>query len=259
LRPRSVWRDRAAAVHLAYFELVALFLALEGFDTPKAPLIVAGAIALDLSSQRRWPIPIQAAVSVAAMYAVYVPSLDVLGHGVRLDAADVAIGLPVSYVAVVASLTVIFGRWPRPRPLHRLATATLLMLGLLLLFAAPALARDPGQGDPAGSFDLRARLEGHVLGVVAQRDAGACDELIPSGIVARRAGDVERGTLQRQAVSSAARFGCRARAGGSSTSTRAAATRASNPGSRSRSARASIDSWPQTALPMSPIESPRLR
>lgn len=188
---------RAAAAHLAYFGLVALFLALEGFDTPKAPLVIAGAIVLDLSAQRGLPLPVLAGLYVVALYAVYVPSLDLLGHGVRLDAGDVAIGLPIGFLVVLGVLALVHGRRPQLGRLPRLAGVALLALGLLLAFAGPALAHDPGQGTPAGSFSFSATLDGAELAVSAHRNQLDCAELSPAGLVGRRAGEVERGSLTR--------------------------------------------------------------
>jgi len=189
---------RAAAAHLGYFGLVALFLALEGFDTPKAPLILAAAVVLDVTAQRRWPIALQAAAFVAALYGAYAPSLDLLGHGVRLGFGDVALGLPASFAAVLVVLAVI----ERPRlklPLaRRIAATTALVLALMLALAAPALAHDPGQGKAAGSFDFSARLVGQQLTVAARRNGSDCDRLAPWQLVGRRAGRVTDGALTRK-------------------------------------------------------------
>ena len=99
---------RAASAHLAYFGLVALFLVAQGLDTPKAPLVIGGAFVLDLGARRRLALPLRAGLYVTALYAVYVPVLDLLGHGVRLGFDDVAIGLPLSFLAVLAVLVLVY-------------------------------------------------------------------------------------------------------------------------------------------------------
>jgi hypothetical protein len=188
---------RAATVHLAFFALVAVFLALQGFDTPKAPLIVVGALALDLAANRRLPLAGQALVYVLALYAAYVPALYLFGHGVRLEAADVLVGAPLGFLAVLVSLTLIFRPRGRVRGLRRIPVTGALGLVVLLSLAAPATAHDPGQGEPAGTFDFAAELSGYTLAVSAHRDGGDCPQLVPTELVARRAGDVSAGELVR--------------------------------------------------------------
>jgi hypothetical protein len=188
---------RAATVHFAFFGLVALFLLVQGFDTPKAPLILASAIVLDLGAQRRLPLAAQAALYAVALYAVYLPALDLLGHGVRLGAGDVAVGLPLSALAVGVVLAVTNAQPRSPSRAPRLVAAGVLTLALLVAITAPALAHDPGQGKRAGTLDIAAQLSGRSLTVVARRDQGDCAQLTPVGIVARRAGRVERSALRR--------------------------------------------------------------
>jgi hypothetical protein len=198
LATREPWAaTRTATLHLAYFALVAGFLAVQGFDTPKAPLVLGAAITLDLAAGRRWPLAAQAALFAAALYPLYVPALDLLGHGVRLGTADVALGLPLSVLVVFMVFAVIAGRRPRIGAGRRVAVASLCTLVLGLAIAPSALAHDPGQGAPAGAFDFDARLKAETLRVVARRDGDDCLRLVPEQLVARRAGAVEHGALRR--------------------------------------------------------------
>ncbi|MHB8659392.1 MAG: hypothetical protein ACYC91_15855 [Solirubrobacteraceae bacterium] len=187
---------RTAAVHLGYFSLVVLFLTSQGFETPKAPLLIAAAVALDWSAERGLPLFVQAGLYDVALYALYVPALDLFGHGVRLGAGDVAVGMPLAFLAVLAVLAVISGRHPRfGRKRRALLTAAGTTV-VLLVVAGAALAHDPGQGPPAGAFDFHARLQGHTLTVSANRHGSDCPQIVPEQLIARRAGRAEHGPLR---------------------------------------------------------------
>src|SRR5436190_17105469 len=74
----------AAAVQLLFVVAVSLFLKTEGFGAPKLPLLVVPALALDLTDERGLGVVRQSLAYTAALFAVYVPTLDLLGHGVTL-------------------------------------------------------------------------------------------------------------------------------------------------------------------------------
>ncbi|MDQ6806116.1 MAG: hypothetical protein M3065_14420, partial [Actinomycetota bacterium] len=107
------------------------------------------------------------------------------------------IGLPLSFAGVLAMLALTFGRPPRLCTVRPLAVSSVLMLVFLFAMTAPASAHDPGQGPPAGTFDFTARLHTELLNVTARRAGNDCPQLAPAQLVARRAGQVEQGTLTR--------------------------------------------------------------
>jgi hypothetical protein len=195
---------RTAAVHLVLLALVGVALAALGYDAPLLPLLVAPAAALDLAARARARPLVKAGAAVGALYAVYVPYLALASRGVRLDAADVAAGLPVALLAGWAVLAALEratggrrGAAGRPRSAPSAPTsAAALAVALALAAPAPGLAHDPGQGEDAGALDLAVVARGRAVELSAGR-TGACPRLAPSAVVARRAGEALRGPLRR--------------------------------------------------------------
>ena len=184
--------SQAALVHLAFIALVCLLLLALGYDTPKLPLLLGPAVVLDLASRRGAAAVPTALAYVAALYLLYVPSLNWLGEGVRLDADDILLGLPLAAVAVTLALACVFGsRFSPPRP----AAVASALLGIALLFPAGARAHDPGQGDEAGTMRLDARVAGRTITLDARPRSGC--EVEGAQLVARRAGDTHRARLDR--------------------------------------------------------------
>ena len=183
-------RSAAAGLHLLFLLVVSAGLLLLGFDGPALPLLLAPALALDLSDRRGRPAWMGALTSTVALYLAYVPVRNLLGSGIELDAADVAGGVLIAF----------FGSWlvllaTRPSALRSVAarqlTAATLVGGLLLWAAPSALAHDPGQGEEAGSARLsivsadgRAVLRGRLNRV-------ECADL-RGDVVARRGGETQR-------------------------------------------------------------------
>ena len=184
----------AALAQLAFMGGVAGFLALKGFDTPKLPLLVVPAIALDLLAGRRGLLAVATAYS-AALYLAYVPLLDLTGEGVRLGLGDVLIGFPVALAAVIAALALTRPTAARRRMPRRAAAVAAAALAVQL-GGGVAWAHDPGQGPIAGSFDLRARVDGDVVRIAGRPDLDG--DAVPLGVTARRAGVVRRGPLERR-------------------------------------------------------------
>ena len=185
----------AAAVHLVLLGGISAFLALKGFDTPKLPLLVVPALALDLGC--RWGLarPALALLYSGALYLAYVPLINFTGHGVRLDTADVALGFPLALASSTAAFAFILPRRSERR-LARPAVVAALCLALLQLSAGNALAHDPGQGKLAGSFDLAAEVRGHEARVVGRSHLDG--PATPRRVVARRAGVEKTAPLRRR-------------------------------------------------------------
>ena len=198
---RARWAaTSAAAVYMAFIIAVSGFLAIVGFPGPALPLLVAPAVVLDLAATRRWSPVATAGSFTVVLHLAYVPARNLLGEGVRFDPADVALGLPLTWLAVLLVLSVAAGA--RPRTTVR-ATAAVIAASLLVL-APAALAHDPGQGDDAGTVALDVVVaDGRRATVTAVLPASVCEESIPRALVARRAGEVLRASLVKQ--------GCRVR------------------------------------------------
>lgn len=168
----------AAGWHLLFVVCVSGFLALQEFDPPRLPLLIAPALALDLS--RSWPPLRRAAAAAATTLLVYVP-IGHVGRGVQLEAAEVVLAAPLLWAGFALWLLAL-GHPAAWRP-HLPATPVALML-LLALLPASAPAHDPGQGPEAGTIDLSVATRDDVAAVTAR----AGPELEPIAIVARRGG-----------------------------------------------------------------------
>lgn len=178
---------RAAGWHLAFVLAVGGFLMVEDFEPPRVPLLLVPALALDLT--RRLPVSVRAAAATLALGAAYVPA-GYVGQGVRLDASDLLIAAPLAWVAFAIVLAAMSGGRPRLRSFP-LAPATSVLL--MLLLAPSALAHDPGQGQDAGTLDLRMEAADGLATVTARAPEGA--EAAPIGLVARRGGLTRRADL----------------------------------------------------------------
>jgi hypothetical protein len=190
----------AAAVHFLFIGAVGLVLLAAGFDAPKLPLLVVPAVALDLAVERRTGPVVCAAAFTAALYLAYVPSLNWLGEGVRLDVADVALGFPLAVGATALVFTAVF---TAHRPARAAAAAAAAGVLLTLVPAGPALAHDPGQGEDAGSMSLVATTEAKRISLDAVLRGGRCEPIEQAALVARRGGRTIRAPL--------AQDGCRFR------------------------------------------------
>lgn len=182
---------RAAGWHVAFLAPVSLFLVLEDLSPPRLPLLLAPALALDLSS--RLSLAARSGLATLALFAVYVPA-GYVGNGTRLDVADVLIGLPLAWAAFALTLGAVgVGRASLPRPPS--AFAALLMLVLVL--PSSAIAHDPGQGPDAGTLDMRVEVRDGTATVTAR--ARPQLGLEPVGLIARRGGVTQRSGLRQSA------------------------------------------------------------
>lgn len=185
----------AAAAYTVFMVAVSAFLPLVGFSPPALPLLVVPALAIDLASRRQWSGPVSAGAYALSLFAVYVPVRNWLGDGVETDAADVALGLPLAWVASALLFAVARGRLPA---VPRSATAAPAVLLILLVLPSAALAHDPGQGDDAGELALTVSADGadaRLRGVLPQ---SACGATQPRTLVARRGGQTLRAPLRKR-------------------------------------------------------------
>ncbi len=192
----------AAAAHLAFLCGVSLFLLAVGFPPPGLPLLIFPAVALDFARRRRWGVGTRAALFVGVLYAVYVPVRNLLGDGVSINAADVALGIPLALVAVAG----VFAAADPPRRPNRMPSPAVAAVGicaLVLLVAAPAaLAHDPGQGEPAGGMRLEVNARDGSAQLRGTWLAPDCRQQPDGGdVVARRAGQELRAPVRLRGCS----------------------------------------------------------
>ncbi len=172
------------AVRLA----IVVALSLGGFSTPIVPPILLVAFVVDHAASRGlW----STLALPAAVHAVYLPWLFFVPNGVRLTATEMIVSALLSLAIAVSPVL-----WSRVRRVGLPAAGACIAL---VLFASAAGAHDPGQGvqDAAITFAVdvvhsRASIET----IVGGED---CERLVPSRIVARRAGQERSAPLTSRA------------------------------------------------------------
>ena len=184
----------AAAAYTLFMVAVSAFLPLVGFSPPALPLLVVPALAIDLASRGRWSVPVSASAYALSLFAVYVPVRNWLGDGVEMDAAQLALGLPLAWITSALVFAMARGRKPA---VPRSAKATAAVL-LLLVLPSAALAHDPGQGDGAGELALTASVDGAQAELRAVLPQSSCRATQPRALVARRAGQTRRAPLRKR-------------------------------------------------------------
>jgi hypothetical protein len=189
----------AALVYTGFIAAVGGLLLVLDFSAPSLPLLLAAAPIVDLAATRRWHPALTATVFTLALHAAYVPVRNLIGDGVRFEATDVVAGAGLTWVATLAVFAVA-GGW---RPVRRQSAAGVAAAALTaaLVVSPSAYAHDPGQGDDAGTVDMRVELEARRAFVTAALPAGECGSTTPRAVVARRGGETLRGPL--------AKSGCR--------------------------------------------------
>lgn len=192
--PRGAAATGAAAAHLLFLLGVSVFLSVSGFATPRLPLLVLPAAAVDWASSRRLPLLGRAVLFVGVLFAAYLPAVSISGPAVPVSISQALGGFPLALLGVVVVFALVEGKLRVPR--RRKAAASFAMLTACLVFAASAAAHDPGQGPAAGRMNLVASLRGDRASVVAEASGVACAGGQPLGLVGRRGGTVRRGTLR---------------------------------------------------------------
>lgn len=177
---------RAALVYTGLMGAVVGFLNIMGHSAPILPALLLPAVVFDVVAQRRTARWLWSTAFALAVYAVYVPYLNFLLHGVYLTVADVLAGLPL---AVGLTWLALWLAGLGARSDGRQPAATVLAVTLALATASPALAHDPGQGTDIGQVRIvttvsgnRAVVHAHTVGV------NECEALLPRQLTARRAG-----------------------------------------------------------------------
>lgn len=158
-------------------------------STPDLPIAVLGFAAIDL--------PLRSAAQRFAAAAVVVAGLAWGASSTGL-ASPVApeVGTAAAPIIAVGAIVLLL-QWRRE---HLLAAASVVVASIGLVFVAsaePAEAHDPGQGEPVSDVTMTVKTSGTgevLLELVVPPDH--CDDLAPSRVVARRAGDTIVGTLE---------------------------------------------------------------
>ena len=196
VRADSAQRWAATSAAAAYTLIIVAFrIVLEGgsFPGPGIPALIVPAIALDLAHRRLAPLP-TAAVFTAALYAAYVPYLNLLRDDIRLDAVDVGVGLLVALTASYVALRAL--NPPALRAPSAAVVALALAPSIAFVLPASAEAHDPGQGAVITQADVTATGSAHRLALdVRIREPEVCRTLAPAALVARRAGETLRAPL----------------------------------------------------------------
>jgi hypothetical protein len=192
---RLTWiATMAALTYLALRAIVVGFLVAMEHSAILVPPIVLPALVFDLTRRAGHTGIARAALYVAAVFAVYVPFLNLMTTGVQLSTADVAIGALIALPAVAAVLALFVPRAVR-RPL---ATAAVLLVVLAL--PREAWAHDPGQGPEVGTAHFHVQQQGTRTDVFVELNTTAgltCDEAHAIALRARRAGHTLSAPLSR--------------------------------------------------------------
>ena len=193
---RRPWASTEAALaHLGFVALTAVFLWTQDFPAPALPLLLAPAVALDLTAGRGWRVPSRTAAYVLALFAAYVPVRNWLGNGVEIDALDVAVGLPLAFVASLPFIALSAGAEIRSAPPRAGVAVGVLVAVLMAVPAGVAVAHDPGQGGEAGTAEFTVRAADHSISAHGRLNRASCPALGEGTLVARRAGEERRSPL----------------------------------------------------------------
>jgi hypothetical protein len=175
-------------------------LLLAGRSAPIVPPVLVPALVADIAAQREWAPWRRALAVTVAVHVAYLPWVWLVPHGTQVPLVEVPASLLVGTLAAWLAGVLAAGR--RPGRAAR-ATAGLVLLALVVAAPTPAWAHDPGQGRVRGHAAVAIHVDGATAQVqvrVLDLAGGACGDLDPVGLAARRAGHTRRAPLQvRQA------------------------------------------------------------
>lgn len=177
---------KAALIYTGLMAAVVGVLRIMGHSTPIVPALLLPAVAFDLLAQRRATRWLWAATFSMAIYATYVPYLNLILNGVYLRTVDAFVGLPL---AVGLTWCALWLAGLGTRSHTRQPAAAALALTLAFVVVSPALAHDPGQGREIGKALIVTTVTGNRAVVQAETvDVADCASLLPVQITARRGG-----------------------------------------------------------------------
>ena len=189
--PARYAATEAATLYTGLIVVTILLLGGLGHSAPIVPAVLLPALAYDVVRQRVRAWPIHALTIVVVTFLTYVPYLNLLLDGVRLDAADIAIGFALALVGSIGAVAAV--AYTRGGNSVRAAFA----VGTTLLVAASASAHDPGQGTPVADVRLTAFADQGAWHVEADVESEKCESFAPVRAVARRAGQEVEAPLER--------------------------------------------------------------
>jgi hypothetical protein len=182
---RYVVTAMIAAYTLTRLCITLVLLALDR-SAPDLPLALVGLAVMDLPWRSDLLRYAAAAAGTAAMAWI--------AAGLGL-AGQPAGSIGMTAIPVIVAFIVLIALYYRPgRPIGALA-ALLVAVGVIIDFASPARAHDPGQGLPITRARLTAIGDGTGLARLTVEPASHCTELVPRHVIARRAGDTVAGAL----------------------------------------------------------------
>lgn len=192
--PARYAATEAAALYTGLMVVTILILGGLGHSAPIVPAVILPALAYDLVRQRVRAWPIHALTIAVVTFITYVPYLNLLLDGVRLDAADITIGFALALVASVGAVAAVAST----RGGNSVRAA--FVVGIFLLVAPSASAHDPGQGTPVADVRLTAFADQGAWHVEADVDSEECESFAPERAVARRAGQEVEASLERDSA-----------------------------------------------------------
>lgn len=179
---------KAAAVYTLLMSAVSVGLTMMDHTAPIIPAVLVPAVAVDGAVGARLGRAPRAMILAVAVFAAYVPYLNVVLAGTEIAPMEMLVGLPLAMAVAWMGDALVTGKWSRPRRL-----APVLGTVLALTITSAALAHDPGQGEVVGEAAMRADRSGSLVTVSV--DISDCGALEPKQLTARRAGGVRSAPL----------------------------------------------------------------
>ena len=192
------WAVTAASIaYTGFIALVAVALSGIGFPAPMLPLLAPAAAMIDWSHARRVHPALTGAGVAALLHLAYVPVRNLLTSGIELDAGDIALSVPLTWLAATAVLAAA-ERGPLPGRVVAGAAVMSLIVAAPVAVVEDAAAHDPGQGPDAGTVSLQALVDDDRGRLVVELPPGTCDTTSAVALVARRGGRELRRPLRRR-------------------------------------------------------------
>jgi hypothetical protein len=214
--PHSYFTTFSTLIYLVVRLLLLIFLIVIKFSpTPLFPLIVP-ALLFDFSYKLKWSLFLRAFSLTVAIYVTYVPFLNYFLSGFTLSLPDILGGIPLAIFLswlVMVLLTPMRGKQSAsaskfPGLIKRLYSLlfAVSVIGMVILFApAPVFAHDPGQGEEVAQLVLSvsSKISTYNFSVNAMlTDVQNCERYAPANLIARQAGEVQKGVIKQVTNSS---------------------------------------------------------
>lgn len=173
-------------VYIALRLVAAVVLGLLGRTAPELPVAILGLGVLDLP----WRNMILRYSAGAAAVSLLAWLASVTGLVSRSASEVAVVAVPVLVVFAVVLIATVRRGWPIVLALFAIAASA----GLIGI-APPASAHDPGEGEPVLGAHVTGGSDGQGMLSLTVRTDSPCTGLVPTRVVARRAGQTIRGSL----------------------------------------------------------------